>query len=96
VRRLTTILASPWLYAGWALFVLAALGISYLIDPYVFGFATLILAWTCIPVGLTGLCLALFTPTVSWRSRASIVLAVALAGAAVLAALAFLSTFRWA
>jgi NADH:ubiquinone oxidoreductase subunit K len=96
MRRLTTILTSPWLYAGWALFVVAALGTTCLIDPYVFAFATLIVAWACVPVGLAGLSLALFSSRASRRARASIVLAVVLAGAAVLAAFAFLSTFRWA
>jgi hypothetical protein len=96
VRRFTTILASPWLYAGWTLFVVAALGTTYLIDPYVFGFATLILAWTCVPVGLTGLSLAVFSATAPRRVRASILLAIVLAGAAVVTALAILRTFTWA
>ena len=90
-------LSAPAVYIAWAVFVVAALIVTYPIDPFLFGMATLVLAWGTGAVG----CLALVA-AVLWAGewpkarRAGIAIGVVASGAAVATALAVLSTFNWA
>jgi hypothetical protein len=93
VRRL---LSSPVLYGGWALFVVAALLVTYRIDPYVFAIGALILAWLTGAVAVAGVAaVALWAPEWTWPRRLLVIGSVAVAVFAVAQALALLRTFSW-
>ena len=90
-------LSSPFLYGGWALVVVVTLLGTYSIDPYIFAFTALGLAW------LTGLvAIAAVSAIGFWgwewtrTRRLLIAVEVAVAVAAVARALALLRTFNWA
>jgi protein-S-isoprenylcysteine O-methyltransferase Ste14 len=88
--------ANPWLYVAWAILVVVALVASYFAHPHIFGFTTLALAWISAAIGVVGLLVAVRSKTASPRAKAVIVLAVAVAGAVLIAALEILGRFRWA
>lgn len=89
-------MASPALYAAWALLVVGTLTATYFADPYIFAFTTMILGGISVGIGFIGLAVALFSKSAGWRARASIIVLVALAAAAVVVALEVLRTFKWA
>ncbi|HEV8397727.1 MAG TPA: hypothetical protein VGQ37_25765 [Vicinamibacterales bacterium] len=94
--RLRRLLSSPFLYGGWAVFVVAALVVSYPVDPYVFAFTALILAWVTGAIVIAAVAaVALWAWDWSWRRRLLVVAPVALAVVAVAQALAVLRTFTW-
>jgi hypothetical protein len=89
-------LSSPILYWIWALFVVAALVITYPIDPYVFGIGALILAWMTGAIVVAAVAaLALWAWEWPWPRRLLVVAPVALAVLAIAQALAILRTFKW-
>ena len=90
MRRLVT---SPVSYGVWAVVVLAALVGTYPVDPYLYGFTTLGLAWLTGPVALVGL--AGIALAEGWARRLRIFVYVAIAAGAVAEALAILSKFKW-
>jgi hypothetical protein len=90
------VLSSPILYGSWAVFVVAALLITYPIDPYVFGIGALLLAWATGAVVIAAVAaVALWAWDWSWPRRLLVVGSVALAVAAVARAVAVLRTFSW-
>jgi len=94
LRRL---LSSPVLYGGWALVVVAALAGTYPVDPYVFGFTALGLAWLTGALAIVAVgAMALWAWDWSWTRRLLVVGGVVVAVAAVARALAILRTFSWA
>jgi len=89
-------LSSPVLYWGWALFVVAALLITYPVDPYVFGIGALILAWMTGAVVIAAVAaVAIWAWEWPWWRRLLVVAPVALAVLAIAQALAILRTFKW-
>jgi hypothetical protein len=93
-RRLAS---SPLLYGGWALIVVTALVGTYPVDPYVFGFTALGLAWLTGAVAIVAVAaMALWAWDWSWPRRLIVAGAVAVSIAALARALAVLSTFKWA
>ena len=95
--RLRRVLSSPVLYGGWAALVVAALVATYPIDPYVFGFTALGLAWLTGAITIVAVsALALWGWDWTWTRRLLVVVAVAVSVAAVAQALAILRTFSWA
>jgi hypothetical protein len=94
VRR---VLSSPVLYWSWAIVVVAALLLTYPIDPYVYGFTALGLAWLTGAVTIAAVAaVALWAWEWTWPRRLLVVSGVAVAVLAVAQALAILRTFRWA
>lgn len=89
-------LLSPWLYVLWAAFVVAALLVTCGVDPYVFGFSAMILAWLSVAVGVGGLAVIVFARPVSKASKTAIGLALAASGAALWVAFAVLGSYNWA
>jgi len=84
------------LYGAWAIFVVAALAGAYPIDPYLFAFTTLILAWLTGAVVIAAVAaVALWAWDWSWQRRLLVVAPVTLAVLAVAQALALLRTFTW-
>jgi predicted exporter len=83
-------------YGGWAIFVVASIGVAYPVDPYLFAFTALILAWLTAAVVIAAVAaVALWAWEWSWRRRLLVVAPVALAVLAVAQALALLRTFTW-
>ena len=94
VRR---VLSSPVLYWGWAIVAVAALFLTYPIDPYVYGFTAFGLAWLTGAVTIAAVtAVALWAWEWTWSRRLLVVSGVAVAVFAVAQALAILRTFRWA
>jgi hypothetical protein len=94
IRR---VLSSPVLYWGWAILAIGALFLTYPIDPYVYAFTTLGLAWLTGAVTLAAVAAAaLWAWEWTWPRRLLVVSGVALAVFAVAQALAILRTFKWA
>ena len=94
--RLRRLLSSPFLYGGWAVFVVAALVVAYPIDPYVFAFTALILAWMTGAMVIAAVAaVALWAWDWTWPRRLLVVGSVALTVFAVAEALAILRTFSW-
>ena len=94
LRRL---LSSPVLYGVWAVFVVGALVVTYPVDPYVYGFTALILAWLSGAVTIAAVgAMALWAWDWTWPHRLLVAVAVAVSVAAVAQALAILRTFKWA
>ena len=93
VRR---VLSSPAVYCGWAVLVVAALLGTYRIDPYVFAFTALGLAWLTGAVAIVAVAvLALWGWGWTRRRRLLVAFGLAVAVAAVARALAVLRTFSW-
>ncbi len=95
-NRFKKLVSSPLLYAGWALFVVVALVVSYAMDPYVFGFAALILGGASLGVAALGFLGAWFSRAAGWRPLAAIFGYVLLTFLAFALAFALLRTFNWA
>ena len=90
-------LSSPWTYGGWALLVVSALAGTYPVDPYVFAFTALGLAWLTGGVAIVAVgALAFWGWEWTRTRRLLVVLSLAIAVAAVARALAVLRTFKWA
>lgn len=87
---------APLFYINWALLVALALPLSYKTDPYIFGLATLGLAWATGAIALTGLFLVVLSRDSRPRSKALVAGALVLASAAVAIALRLLGGFKWA
>lgn len=92
MRRL---IAAPIGYVAWTAIVILALVGTYPVDPYVFGFTTLGLAWLTGAVALAGI-LACFLRETSRAAKAVILVSVLIAAGAVAVALDVLSGFSWA
>ena len=72
------------------------IGVAYPIDPYLFAFTALILAWLTAAVVIAAVAaVALWAWEWSWRRRLLVVAPMALAVLAVAQALALLRTFTW-
>jgi len=94
---LRRVLSSPVLYWGWAIFAVAALFLAFPIDPYVYAFTALGLAWLTGAVTIAAVtAVALWAWEWTWRRRLLVVSGVAVAVFAVAQALAILRTFTWA
>ena len=94
---LRRVLSSPRLYGGWAVVVVAALLGTYRVDPYIYAFTALILAWLTGVVAVAAVAaLALWGWDWTRARRLLVVGGVAVAVAAVARALAILRTFNWA
>ena len=94
---LRRVLSSPALYWAWAIVAGAALFVSYPIDPYVFAFTALGLAWLTGAVTIAAVAaVALWAWEWTWPRRLLVVSGVAVAVFAVAQALAILRTFKWA
>ena len=80
-----------------AVFVVAALVISYPIDPYVFAFTALGLAWATGAMAIVAMgAMAAWAWDWSWTRRLLVAAGVVMAIAAIERALAILRTFKWA
>ena len=90
------VLITPAPYILWALFVSAALYGAFVVDPHVFGFTTLALAWLTAGVSLVGLATCMFSKRPIRRDRVIIIAALALAAAVLVKALCTLGAFNWA
>jgi len=88
--------ASPTLYAIWALLVVGALCGTYVGDPYQFGLTTFGLCGSTVALGILGLAICLFSERPRARDRAFILGSLAIAAAAIALALQALGTFHWA
>lgn len=94
---LRRVLSSPVLYWGWTTVAVAALFLTYPIDPYVYAFTALGLAWLTGAVTIAAVAaVALWAWEWTWPRRLLVVSGVAVAVFAVAQALAILRTFRWA
>ena len=93
---LRRVLSSPVLYWSWAIFAVAALFFTFPIDPYVFAFAALGLAWLtgAVTIGAVA-AVALWAWEWTWPRRLLVVSGIAVAVFAVAQALAILRTFEW-
>src|SRR5688572_26000428 len=80
MRKLIT---APILYAAWAAIVIAALVGTYPVDPYVFGFTTLGLAWLTGGMWLLGLVACVLPGAASRGGRVAILGALIIAASAV-------------
>lgn len=74
--------------------VLVALVITYFVDPYIFGFTTLILGFASAAVTVLGIAVCLVGKP-ERSAKLAIVSFLALAGISVLGALALLRAFKW-
>lgn len=89
-------LFAPATYAVWTGLVIAAVVATYYVDPYVFGFTTLILGWiSAVPV-VAGTGVAVFAKQLAVSARTMIALSVVINAATVSAALVLLRGFKWA
>ncbi|HZI77899.1 MAG TPA: hypothetical protein VFD69_00225 [Vicinamibacterales bacterium] len=94
---LRRVLSSPLLYCGWAVVVVLALVFTYPVDPYLYGFTALGLAWLTGAVAILAVAaLGFWGWEWTWGRRLLVVAGVAVAVAAVARALAILQTFKWA
>jgi hypothetical protein len=94
LRRL---LSSPWMYGGWAVLVVGALVGTYPVDPYVFGFTALGLAWVTGALTIVAVAaLGFWGWEWGWPRRLLVIAAMVVSIAAVARALALLRTFSWA
>ena len=95
--RARRVLSSPVLYGGWAVFVVCALVGTYPVDPYVFGFTALGLAWLTGAMTIAAVAaLGFWGWEWSWTRRLLVIVAIGVSIGAVAQALAILRTFRWA
>jgi hypothetical protein len=94
--RSRQILSSPITYGTWAVVVVGALAGTYPVDPYIFGFTALALAWLTGAVAIVAVgALALWGWEWTRTRRLLVVAGVAASVAAVARALAILRTFSW-
>jgi hypothetical protein len=94
---LRRILSSPWLYGSWALVVVCALLGTYPVDPFLYGFTALGLAWLTGAMTIVAVAaLGFWGWEWTWTRRFLVIVAMGVSIAAVARALAILRTFRWA
>jgi hypothetical protein len=86
----------PSPYWAWAILVTAALAIGYFYDPYVFGFAAMILGGLSAGVAAAGVGFMAFGTFPDSRARRALLAPLALTGVVLAAAFALLGTFKWA
>jgi hypothetical protein len=95
--RARRVLSSPLLYGAWAVFVVCALVGTYPVDPYVYGFTALGLAWLTGALTIVAVAaLGFWGWEWTWTRRLVVIVAMGVSIAAVAQALAILRTFRWA
>jgi hypothetical protein len=95
--RLQRFASSPATYAAWAVLVMAALVATYPVDPYLFAFTALGLAWLTGAVAIVAVgALAFWGWDWTWTRRLLVLAGVTVAVGAVAQALAILRTFSWA
>ena len=95
--KLREFLTSPWTHLGWLAFLVAAFLVTYRIDPYVYGFTVLGLAWVSGVVVAVGILAVVLEIRSGRPGRAVWIGASSLATAAtVIAALQVLRGIRWA
>ena len=87
---------NPKTYWVWTLIVVAALGGAYPIDPYVFGFVSLGLAWATGGVAVLALVAVVLSRAASARAKVAVCLALLVAGLAIALSLQVLGGFHWA
>ena len=88
--------SSPVLYWGWAVFAVAALFLTYPVDPYLYAFTALGLAWLTGAVAIAAVAaVAFWAWEWTWPRRLLVVSGVAAAVFAVAQGLAILRTFKW-
>ena len=90
------LLRDPRTYWAWTLIVLVSLGCAYPIDPYVFAFVSLGLAWLTGGVAVIGLVAVVLSKAAPARSKVGVGMALVVAGLAIAASLKALGGFRWA
>ena len=83
-------------YAAYAVLALLALIATYFVDPYVFAFTALGLAWLSVALFIVALGITLFSKAATSRAKAWIIAFASVAVVASAAALAVLRTFKWA
>jgi len=84
------------LYAGYAVFAVLALISTYFVDPYVFAFTALGMAWLSGALFVVALGIAVLSRTAKRSAKAWMIAFAATALVASVAALAVLRTFKWA
>ena len=96
MQLLKRIISAPALYLSWVAFVLLALVTGYFTDPYVFGFAALILAWISGAIVVIGVFALFALRPLSRLARATILFSLGINVAAIVFALRTLQSFKWA
>lgn len=94
--RKRTAMRNPKVYAGWALFVAASLGVTYFVDPYVFAFTHMILGGASLALGALGLVGAWRNGKAGFRVTTQILGYLALTFVVLVLAFLILGKFRWA
>lgn len=93
---LRRILSSPWMYGGWAVLVVGALVGTYPVDPYLFGFTALGLAWLTGAVTIVAVAaLGFWGWEWTWPRRLLTIAAMGVSIAALAEALSILRTLNW-
>ena len=87
---------SPIVYVAWAAIVVLSLVGTYPVDPYVFGFTALGLAWLTGALTLIGIIACLLPRAVSGAAKAVIVGSLVVAAGAIALAFRVLGGFNWA
>lgn len=87
---------SPAFYVGWAVLVAGGLAVAYRVDPYVFGFASLGLAWATGAVAMVGIAAVVLSRRATGRAKLLVTASLLVAAAALAIALRILSGFKWA
>lgn len=90
------IVVAPPFYAAWSAAVTLALIVTCRMDPYVFGFTTLILGGISLAIIVAGITVTIFVQSLTARQRGMIAFSLLIAATALLVALAALRTFTWA
>lgn len=85
----------PAAYAAWAAMVVAALGLSYSGDPYVFGLVALAAGCATLIIALVAVMVVMVQRSLSPVARIAMLFWVTVAGAAVLLALRALRQVSW-
>ena len=96
MANFATVVRNPKLYWAWTFVVLVALVAAYPVDPYVFGFASLGLAWATGGIGIVGLAAVVLSKTATARARLAVGAALLIAGVALAVSFRILGGFRWA
>lgn len=95
MRDLKRFLLRPMTYGIWLAFVTAALASAYLADPYIFGFATLILGTLSLFFFAAGLAVLAGLGRPPLATKKGIGLSLVLLAAVLMGALGILKRFSW-